>query len=216
MQFLDKLRFCCKIICGDIMDALTFLVVFVTLICSACTALLVPFRQNWSRVDPKYFKRVKVKFLSFLFVGIGGNKSEHGNVKNYGVIIPMFVMHILGYLLTIGLWLAMPLLYYRVPLDLDVLVVVPVAVALPFTVLVIATEAICVAVVRNRQKAELAEDEVEEGAVEEQASEIVEEQEPIPANVAEEPAPEESAPEEQTSEEPEVPEENASDNSQEN
>ena len=200
------------------MDALTFLVVFVTLICSACTALLVPFRQPWSRVDPKYFKRVKVKFLSFMFVGIGGNKSEHGNVKNYGVIIPMFLMHILGYILTIAMWIAIPLLYYRVPLELDVLVVVPVAVALPFTVLVIVTEAICVAIGRNRQQAELgpeqdADDNVEETPiVTEEAGDTVEEPTDAP-EVSEQKSIDEL---EEHKEVVDAPEENVSNESEEN
>ena len=133
------------------MDKLTLLVVFVTLICSACTALLVPFRQPWLNIDPKYFKRVKVKFPAFLFVGIGGKKSEYGNVKEYGVIVPMFVLHILGYVVTLLLWAAMPTLYYRFGIDLDVLVVVPLAVALPFTIAVVVTEAVCRSVNRKKQ-----------------------------------------------------------------
>lgn len=134
---------------------LILLVVFVTLICSVCTGMLVPFRQLWLHVDPKYFKRVKVKFPAFLFVGIGGSKAEHGNVKNYGVIVPMFVLHILGYILTLLLWAAMPVLYYRFGIELDILVVVPLAVALPFTIIVVVTEAICVSVSRKRHREEL-------------------------------------------------------------
>ena len=137
------------------MDKLTLLVVFVTLICSSCTALLVPLRQLWLRVDPKYFKRIKVKFPAFLFVGIGGKKAEHGNVKEYGVIISMFVLHILGYVMTLLLWATMPTLYYRFGIELDVLVVVPIAFALLFTIIVVITEAVCVSTSRKRHQEEL-------------------------------------------------------------
>ena len=144
------------------MDGLILLVVFVTLICSVCTALLVPFRQLWLGVDPQYFKRVKVKFPAFLFVGLGGRKSKYGNVKEYGVIAPMFVLHILGYLLTLLLWAAMPTLYYRFGIDLDVLVVVPLAFALLFTIIVVVTEAICVSISRKRHNIELEMQEEEQ------------------------------------------------------
>ena len=140
---------------------LILVTVLVTLICSACTALLVPFRQPWLKVDPQYFKRVKVKFPAFLFVGIGGSKSETGNVKEYGVIVPMFVLHIVGYVLTLLLWATIPTLYYSFGIDLDVLVVVPLAFALPFTVAVVVTEAICRSTSRKKQLEE-AESEQEQ------------------------------------------------------
>lgn len=133
---------------------LIFAVVFVTLICSMCTGLLVPLRQLWLRVDPQYFKRVKVKLLPWLFVGVGGRRSEQGRPKSYGVIVPMFVLHIVGYLLTVALWVVVPTLYYRVGLDLDVLVIVPVAFALPFVIAVVITEMVCVRISRKCKNAE--------------------------------------------------------------
>lgn len=121
-----------------------FSVVFVTLVSSLCTALLVPFRQYGLRVEPRFFKRIKVKFPSFLFVGIGSKKSEQSDVRNFGVIIPMFVLHIVGYLLTLLIWAIVPALYYRVGVDLDVLVLIPLAIAIPFVIAVVITEYVCV------------------------------------------------------------------------
>lgn len=128
---------------------LVFLMVFATVVGSVCTGLLVPLRQRFSKIDPQYFKRVKVKFPSFLFVGIG-NRRETGNVRSYGVILPMFLLHILGYLLTIGMWIAVPFLYQYAGVDLDVLWVVPVAAALFQTVTEVVTEVVCVKICRKR------------------------------------------------------------------
>ncbi len=127
---------------------LVFLVVFVTLVCSVCTGLLTPLRQRFSKVDPRYFRRVKVRFPSFMFAGIG-DKSSTGNVKTYGVITPMFVLHIIGYILTIALWIAVPVLY-QYGVDLTELWAAPLAAALLQTVLVVVTEAVCLNISRKR------------------------------------------------------------------
>lgn len=46
-------------------------------------------------IEADYFKRIKIKKLSFLFRGIGHKVSA----KEYGVIIPMFAVQLLGYVL---------------------------------------------------------------------------------------------------------------------
>lgn len=131
------------------------LLVIVTFLASAYTCVLVPLRQLFSKVDPKYFKRVKVKFPSFLFVGTGGRKSETGNVRNYGVTVPMFVLHIVGYLLTLATWIVIPVLDQFAGWDPDVLLAVPLSVALLQTVLTVTTEAVCMNVSRKRRAAEV-------------------------------------------------------------
>lgn len=128
------------------------MVVCVTLLASVCTALLVPLRQRYSKIKPKYFRKVKVKFPSFLFAGIGSRK-DMGNVRAYGVIVPMFVLHILGYLLTLALWITVPLLY-QYGVDLSELWVAPVVFALFHTVTVVITEAMCL---RKSNRASAAE-----------------------------------------------------------
>ena len=146
---------------------LIFLTVFVTLIASLCTALLAPLRQLRSRVDPSCFKRVKLPYpVSYLFVGIGGKRSKTGDVSKYGVIIPMFVLHILGYLLTLFIWAIVPVLYYRVGIDLDVLFVIPLGVAVFDVRVVVLTEVICVAYANKKQLEESYEEEpIEEAPV---------------------------------------------------
>lgn len=146
---------------------LIFLTVFVTLIASLCTALLAPLRQLRSRVDPSYFKRVKVPYpVSYLFVGIGGKRSKTGDVSKYGVISPMFVLHILGYLLTLFIWAIVPVAYQFGPIDLDVLFVIPLAVAVFDVIVVVLTEVICVAYVKRKQlEASYEEDFIEDAPV---------------------------------------------------
>ena len=133
---------------------LVFLTVFVTLASSVCTAVLVPFRQYRLRVEPRFFKRVKVKFLSFLFAGVGGSNSEQGDVKNFGVIVPMFVLHIIGYALTLLICAIVPTLYYAVGLETDVLFVIPLGIALVYVIAVVITEYMCVRFSRNMLKQE--------------------------------------------------------------
>ncbi len=124
------------------------LVVCTTLLASLCTALLVPLRQRFSRVDPRYLRRIKVKFPSFLFAGIGDRK-ETGNVRTFGVVLPMFVLHLTGYLLTAAMWVTVPVLY-QYGVDLTELWAAPVAFALFHTVVFVITETVCFRVSRKR------------------------------------------------------------------
>lgn len=124
------------------------LVVCATLLASVCTALLVPLRQRYSRIDPRYLRRVKVRIFFFLFAGIG-DKKETGNVRTFGIIVPMFVLHLVGYLLTVALWVTVPLLY-QYGVDLSELWVVPVGFALFHTVTVVVTETVCYRISQKR------------------------------------------------------------------
>ena len=150
------------------MDAfLIFLTVFITLVCSLCTALLVPLRQLRLRVEPRFFKRIKVKFPAFLFVGIGGRRAEQGDVANFGVIIPMFVLHIVGYVLSVLILAIVPALYYKAGVDTDVLFLIPLAFAVPFVVAVVVTEYLCVSITRKKQQEEEQAEQTEQPTVSE-------------------------------------------------
>ena len=124
------------------MDAfLIFLTVFVTLVSSLCTALLIPLRQ----------RRILAKGM------------------------PMLVLNIVGYAITVLIWAIVPTLYYRVGIDTDVLFVIPLGIAVLFVVAVIVTEVICGSLGRKvkKEKAQPKEQIVEEPAQQEQ---VVEEQ----------------------------------------
>lgn len=74
-----------------------FLIVFSIL----CTALIAPLAQfNRYDINPTYFKRVKIKHCFFIR-GLGGKDNIYGDIKNYGVIYPMLVIQILGYILSV-------------------------------------------------------------------------------------------------------------------
>ncbi len=73
------------------------MMIFLIVFCTILMAIISPVIQwNLIEIKTKYFKRVKIKKLSFLFRPIGGKQSINGNVKEYGIIIPMFVIQVLG------------------------------------------------------------------------------------------------------------------------
>ena len=52
--------------------------------------LICPFASiRLYEINPEYFKKVKVKILSWMFRGIGGKDSIYGDVRHYGVIVPI-------------------------------------------------------------------------------------------------------------------------------
>ena len=118
---------------------LIFLTVFVTLISSVCTALLIPFRQR----------------------------------RLFAKGIPMLVLNILGYALTLFIWAIVPALYYRVGLDTDILFVIPLGIAVVFVVAVVITEFVCGR--KNRKEQADEEQPVEEPNAEAQQEQVEEE-----------------------------------------
>lgn len=103
---MQQVQLCCQVyplylignFSGYIMNGvMIFLIVFSIL----CTALIAPLSQfNRYDINPTYFKRVKVKRCCYLIRGLGGRNSKYGDVKNFGVIYPMFLIQILGYILS--------------------------------------------------------------------------------------------------------------------
>lgn len=61
----------------------------------------IQWRAFQENIDVKYFKKVKVTKLSFLFRGIGGKDMVGGDVRKDGIIMPMFVLQILGYCIAV-------------------------------------------------------------------------------------------------------------------
>lgn len=64
---------------------------------------IIPRFSQWNRYDinPEHFKKIKVQKLHFLFSGLGGKDCIYHSVKKYGVILPMFIYQISGYLCAI-------------------------------------------------------------------------------------------------------------------
>ena len=81
---------------------MTFLIIFLSVLFTFVIALAVPFSQYKSvYINPDNFKRKKVKRFSFMFRGIGGKDCIYGNVKTYGVAYPLYIFHIIGYILSL-------------------------------------------------------------------------------------------------------------------
>ena len=86
--------------------------------------LICPFASiRLYEINPEYFKKVKVKILSWMFRGIGGKDSIYGDVRHYGVIVPIFVVQIIGIVLAILQMILIPFLYILVPIE-NVLIIV--------------------------------------------------------------------------------------------
>ncbi len=86
--------------------------------------LICPFASiRLYEINPEYLKKVKVKILSWMFRGIGGKDSIYGDVRHYGVIVPIFVVQIIGIVLAILQIILIPFLYILVPIE-NVLIIV--------------------------------------------------------------------------------------------
>lgn len=101
----------------------------VELILATFLTLLIPlivpfFSVRLYEINPEYFRKVKIRKLSFMFRGIGGKESIYGDVRNYGVIIPIFVVQIIGYLLTLIQLIMIPLLYIFVSISYITIIVI--------------------------------------------------------------------------------------------
>lgn len=81
----------------------TVICIFFIALCSCLMFIIPPASQIRAsvRINPEKFKKVKIKRFSFMFRGIGGRSSIYGDVKKYGIIVPMFVIHIIGYVLCV-------------------------------------------------------------------------------------------------------------------
>lgn len=93
--------------------------IFLIVLCISIMFLVTPFMQeNLYEIEPKYFKRIKIKRLSFMFRGIGGKKSICGSAKEYGVIIPMLVIQIMGYLFAFCSIISVLVLHFAIKMEL--------------------------------------------------------------------------------------------------
>lgn len=77
---------------------MAFLIIF----CIVLMSFITPF-TNWGfhNVNTELFTKIKIKKCAWLFKGSGGKHSIYGDVKHYGIIKPMFILHILGYILSL-------------------------------------------------------------------------------------------------------------------
>lgn len=135
----------------------TVLVIAYIIFCCIVLAGFPPFVQ-WrlfqEDIDVKYFKKIKITKLSFLFRGIGGKNHMGGDVKKDGVIIPMLVFQILGYCLSIISAIAIIVLYLTQQIDCAFALILQSSLIGAEIVLFFILTLICVALTKKRKRKE--------------------------------------------------------------
>lgn len=67
----------------------------------AFTAIAAPALQLIKAFNPEHFLKIKINYLWFMFRGTGTVKGGYSSSKEYGVILPMFAIQLLGYVAAI-------------------------------------------------------------------------------------------------------------------
>lgn len=63
----------------------------------------VPFTQaTLLEINPSNFRRIKISKFKWLFRTIGSKDSIYSNLENFGIPIPIFILHLFGYLIFIA------------------------------------------------------------------------------------------------------------------
>lgn len=128
-----------------------FLIVFSIL----CTAFIAPSAQyNNYEINPQYFKKIKLrnKAQSFFFKGIGGKDCTYGDTIKYGVIYPMFVIQVLGYILSICSLILTFVLIFAFKTSIVTVAVVNCLMLLFQGIAYVITTLACIAVTRSKNK----------------------------------------------------------------
>lgn len=134
-----------------------FLIVFII----SLTALIVPFgNTRLFEVNADNFNRKKIKRLSFLFRGIGGKGCVYGDVKEYGIIYPIYVFHLLGYALFFSLIALVFILLFAFNLPITLVTIIVFSVSLSFACAYCITILICIAISKKRDKMKESQDNI--------------------------------------------------------
>ncbi len=112
----------------------------------------VQWRAFQENIDVKYFKKVKIAKLSFLFRGIGGKTVVGGDVKKDGVILPMFILHIIGYCVAVISTVAVLSLYLTKTVNYVFVIIFQNSLIVGESVLCIIMICACSVISKNRKK----------------------------------------------------------------
>lgn len=114
--------------------------------------LIVPFYSvRLYEINPEYFRKVKIKKLNFMFRGIGGKGSVYGDVHNYGIILPIFVVQIIGFILTIIQLIVIPLLFIFIGIDYITIIVIGSSFCF-YIIILITVSLICIGISKHKDK----------------------------------------------------------------
>jgi hypothetical protein len=93
--------------------------IFTILLMIIIMTVLIPFYYSRLRgLNPENFKKIKIKKLSRFFVGYGGKTTIYSDVINYGIVLPIFILHIVGYAFSILSSITSLLLYFAFDFDI--------------------------------------------------------------------------------------------------
>lgn len=127
--------------------------ILMILLMIAIMAGLVPFYYSRLRdLNPDYFKKIKLKKFSKLFIGYGGKSTIYGDVKQYGVIFPIFVLHIIGYTLSVLSFILSFVLYFIFDLNIVTIEIIILAILLAEVIIVLLTDFYCS--IKSKRKGE--------------------------------------------------------------
>ena len=96
---------------------MTVLYVFLIILMVALMFLLPPAMQFKTGINPEYFPKIKVNTFAFMFRGIGMKGGKYYSVKDYGVIAPMYALHLLGYSLALLSLIISPVIIFVAELE---------------------------------------------------------------------------------------------------
>lgn len=116
--------------------------------------LLCPFSSiRLYEIDPELFRKVKIKKFTWMFRGIGGKDSVYGDVRDYGVIAPIFAVQILGNVLAVIQLALIPILYLLVQIDsITIIVIGSMFGAYVLVFIIVTTTCICLSKYKQKDK----------------------------------------------------------------
>ena len=127
---------------------ISFMCVFIGMMC-----FVAPFAQEQLyEINADLFRKLKIKKFSFLFKGIGHEGCVSGDVREYGVILPMFVVQLAGYSIALLSAVLIPVLYFPFGLELKTIGMVLSIILGSHVVILIATIFVTIRVSNKREK----------------------------------------------------------------
>ena len=117
------------------------------------TAIYVPLSQpRLHEINADNFKRKQVRHLTFLFRGLNGMTRTLCNVKSYGIIYPIYVFHILGYVLAMVLTTLAVILLFAFNITIGIVTIVIIIVSVTYMLAYVITIMICIQISKKRSR----------------------------------------------------------------
>ncbi len=125
------------------MKTLIIMIILISF-CIFLMSAIVPLYYSRTRdLKPEYFRKIKIRIFTKLFIGYGNKDSIYRDVAKYGVIFPIFILHILGYSLSILSIIAFFTMYFAFKINI-VTIAITIACTLAIeSIILIVTDLTC-------------------------------------------------------------------------